>query len=281
HVLPVALSPQSGAESISGGGSLISSQGGASSLENGESEDSSGAEALVTETLYESESVRAELLSYEQDGIVCHVIDIYIDDISSLRSYFAEGTYGRGFREHPLDMALAVGAVCAINGDYYGNSTENGVVIRNGVLYRSEPNADVCVLYSDGIMETYSAEEFDAEEAMELGAWQAWCFGPSLLDEDGAALSDFSSRVASRNPRTAIGYYEPGHYCFVTVDGRSEDSDGMTLAQLAAFMESLGCEVAYNLDGGKTSVMTFGSEIVNEPVDGGRTSSDIIYIAAE
>ncbi|MDO4566485.1 MAG: hypothetical protein Q4B42_04065, partial [Oscillospiraceae bacterium] len=121
HVLPVALSPESVAEGISGGGSLISSQGGASSLESGESEGSSSAEALVTETLYESESVRAELLSYEQDGIVCHVIDIYIDDISSLRSYFAEGTYGRGFREHPLDMALAVGAVCAINGDYYGN----------------------------------------------------------------------------------------------------------------------------------------------------------------
>lgn len=261
HVLPRRLEPVSSAsESVLP--SLVAS------------------EAVVTETSYESGGVSVILSEYEISGAVCHVADIHIDDITSLRTAFAKGVYGQGYREHPLDIALGVGAVCAINGDYYGNSADNGVVIRNGVLYRSEPNADVCVLYSDGSMATCAASEFDAAAAMANGAWQAWCFGPALLDENGAAYSEFTSRVARANPRTAIGYFEPGHYCFITVDGRSQRSDGMTLAELASFMEGLGCAVAYNLDGGKTSVMTFGETIVNDPDDGGRNSSDITYIAA-
>ena len=33
-----------------------------------------------------------------------------------------------------------------------------------------------------------------------------------------------------------IGYYEPGHYCFVAVDGRSDKSKGLTMAQLSELM---------------------------------------------
>ena len=268
HVLPRRVEPVS-AETVEGGLCSIGAQ------------PAQSAQAAVSETSYESGGVSVVLSEYEVNGALCHVADIRIADITSLRTAFARGVYGQGFREHPLDIALDVGAVYAINGDYYGNSASNRVVIRNGVLYRSEPNADVCVLYADGSMATCSAAEFDARQAMANGAWQAWCFGPALLDETGAAYTEFSSRVARANPRTAIGCFEAGHYCFVTVDGRSESSDGMTLAELAAFMQSLGCASAYNLDGGKTSVMTFGEKIVNDPDGGGRASSDIIYIAAE
>lgn len=46
-------------------------------------------------------------------------------------------------------------------------------------------------------------------------------------------------------------------------------------------MSSLGCNVAYNLDGGKSSAMVYEGEYVNQPADGGRTISDIIYIGDE
>ena len=70
---------------------------------------------------------------------------------------------------------------------------------------------------------------FSVEEAIEQGAWQAWTFGPALLNTDGSVLTSFAStnRIISANPRTAIGYYEPGHYCLVVVDGRGE-SAGIT-----------------------------------------------------
>lgn len=234
-------------------------------------------EVISTDTYYSSEQITVTLTNVESGGIVYHVEDIYIQNVENLRTAFAEDTYGKGIREETLEMAVNNNAVAAINGDYYGNG-DNGVVIRNGVLYRSEPDADVFVMYYDGTMKAFSEREFDADTEMANGAYQAWCFGPILV-ENGEALSGFSGNISGDNPRTAIGYYEPGHYCFVCVDGRSDESDGVSLNELANLMEELGCESAYNLDGGKSSVMTFGSEVVNVAVDGGRRISNIIYIA--
>ena len=117
------------------------------------------------------------------------------------------------------------------------------VVIRNGELYRDTLYQDVCVLYRDGVMETYTAEEFDCAAAMERGAWQAWSFGPMLLDSEGKAMSLFNSVVVNHNPRCGVGYYEPGHYCFVIVEGRNDYSRGATLAEFSYIFEQLGCTV--------------------------------------
>jgi hypothetical protein len=90
------------------------------------------------------------------------------------------------------------------------------------------------------------------------------------------------SRLAFVEVKHRVGLrpdFEPGHYVFVVVDGRQPGySDGMSLDQLAALFEELGTKVAYDLDGGKTSQMTFGGTLVNKPTEGGRTTSDIIYI---
>lgn len=63
----------------------------------------------------------------------------------------------------------------------------------------------------------------------------------------------------------------------------AEDSAGMTMAELAALFESLGCKAAYNMDGGQSSVMAWdeGRVTVNTPASGGRPVSDIIYIPKE
>ena len=135
------------------------------------------------------------------------------------------------------------------------------------------------MLYWDGTMETYGTKKFDAEAAIAAGAYQAWNFGPRLLDSEGKAKKKFNSDVGPTNPRTALGYFEPGHYCFVVVDGRSDDSGGLTLQELAKLMHELGCARAYNMDGGNTSVMVAGgNEIVNRPSGGGRPTTDIIAI---
>lgn len=66
--------------------------------------------------------------------------------------------------------------------------------LRNGVLYRDEPNLkrDVGVIYWDGTMECFGPKEFDVHAEMERGAYQVWNFGPMLLDADGGRVcSDF------------------------------------------------------------------------------------------
>ncbi len=236
-------------------------------------------DVIMTKTGYQSENVNITLKGFKADGQRFYIADIYLRDISCLVTSFAENTFGRGFREAATTLNRKLGGIIAINGDYYG-ARSDGIVIRNGVLYRSEdfPKRDVCVLYWNGVMETYDPALFDANAAMREGAYQAWNFGPKLLDENGAAMEHFNSDVDSSNPRTALGYYEPGHYCFVVVDGRQGNYRGMTLRQLSALMQQLGCVRAYNLDGGNTSVMAVGNRVVNHPSGGGRKISDIISI---
>lgn len=213
--------------------------------------------------------------------ITYYVSDIYVTNVKYLKSAFATGEYGKNLREAVTDMAEENDAILAISGDFYGNS-EEGVVIRNGVLYRSElSDTDICVLFKDGTMKTYSPDEFNADEVIKQGAWQAWNFGPALLDGNGNILKSFNttSYIDSSNPRCAIGYVGEGHYVFVVVDGRNEGySRGASLSELAQIMIDEGCKTAYNLDGGKSAAMVYQDQYVNQPADGGRTISDIIYL---
>ena len=258
---------------------------GTSAAETTADDSSDSASATVTDNSYTGDDMQITVTQYSSGSgnskITWYVADIKVTDLSLMASCFADDTYGRGITDTVLNMAGDSGAILAVNGDYYSQQSNN-IVIRNGELYQDgNTSSDLCVLYKDGTMVTYSPGEITADEALENGAWQAWNFGPQLLSDDGQALGSFntSGRIASANPRTAIGYYEPGHYCLVVVDGRSPGySAGMTLSQLSQLFEDLGCTQAYNLDGGKSSVMVFNGEIVNQPADGGREVSDAITL---
>lgn len=237
---------------------------------------------IYTDTEYQSENIHITVTKVrdEERNITYFVSDIYLRSLSFFRTKLAHDKFGEGVRDDQIDMYREAGAILAVNGDYYG-ARAKGVVIRNGKLYRDAKFMDVCVLYGDGTMKTYSPSQFNAQECMKNGAYQAWAFGPMLL-EDGKPMTEFNSKVLTKNPRTAIGYIEPGHYCFVTVDGRQADigySRGMTMEELSKLMYELGCQTAYNLDGGQTSMMMYNDKVYNQPYKGGRKCSDIIYIS--
>lgn len=239
----------------------------------------------VTENSYRSGRVSITLTEKKFAGAVCHVADIYLCDIGNYGTTFAKGKFGKNISESIPAMAERGNAILAVNGDYYGTHSKS-YLVRNGMLYYdAKADDDICILYADGRMETYFENEFNKDAVTAQGPWQAWGFGPKLM-EDGKALFDpvgddgfsFNSSVKGKNPRTAIGYYEPGHYCLVMVDGRSDNSSGLSMNELAEFMESLGCTDAFNLDGGQTSMMIFNGRIIGEPYRGGRNCSDIISI---
>ena len=281
----------------SGKGSGMNSKGGSALTENDEAAEASAEPAdetplaekfanrftdsvTVTENSYTSPDISITVNEVNEENLTYYVADIYVRDIDCFQTALAENTYGSGFRDSIEDMAVLNNALLAVNGDYYGNTTE-GVVIRNGVIYRANPtDCDVCVLYYDGSMKVMPGSSFSVEEAVEDGAWQAWTFGPALLDAGGNPITAFAStsRITNANPRTAIGYYEPGHYCLVVVDGRGESS-GISLPRLSRLFDTQGCTVAYNLDGGNSSIMVWGNEVINNPSGGGRESSDALLIA--
>jgi len=236
-------------------------------------------EVIRTENSYQSAYLNVSWENVRDLGTEIYIADVYVKDISCFQTCFADDTFGRGYGEWLRDMAERTGSILTVNGDFCGGRN-SGVVIRNGMLYRDDESLkhDVCVLYWDGTMKTFSPREFDTEAEMARGAYQAWNFGPELLDENGKAMEDFNSSVKPQNPRTAIGCYEPGHYAIVVIDGRSYQSIGMSMKNLSKLMENLGCTVAYNLDGGESSEMVWGTERISVPYKNGRQNSDAIII---
>ncbi|MDD3227983.1 MAG: phosphodiester glycosidase family protein [Oscillospiraceae bacterium] len=244
-------------------------------------------EIVSTDTAYTSPNLSVNITTHTMGSgdntVTYYIADVYIADISSFQTHFAYDTYG-SYKQSLSDMSSEVSAVLAMNGDSYCFNLKhlNGLLVRNGTVYRTNPTtADICVLYSDGTMVTSSPNDFDAQQAIDGDALQTWIFGPKLLDDSGKALTEFNTwdYIRKSHPRSAIGYYEPGHYCFVVVDGRQTGySRGMTLPELAKVFENLGCTAAYNLDGGHTTFMTLNSAVVNQPYKPTKTISDCIYI---
>ena len=231
-----------------------------------------GADAILN---HQDDNLRIAIHKVHADDVTYFVADVWVKQIEAFHTAFAMDAYGRGLHEMPLKIASEQKAVFAVSGDYYG-AREDGLVVRNGELYRDVMSDDVCVLRRDGTMRVYPRGAFSALDDADDSVWQAWAFGPVLV-QDGAICDTSSSKIKVKNPRCAIGYYAPGHYCFIVVDGRQRGySEGMTLVELANTFADLGCETAYNLDGGATAMMVFEGSLVNHPTNGGRASSDII-----
>lgn len=131
------------------------------------------------------------------------------------------------------------------------------------VATASRPERATCVLYYDGSLITEEYKTFRSVNAMEQGAWQGWQFGPTLV-RNGSAMTDVKAQ--GRNPRCVIGYYEPGHYCLILIDGRRKGySIGMNFKEIIELCTRLGLKEAYNLDGGGSAIMTFNGKIINQP----------------
>ncbi len=175
----------------------------------------------------------------------------------------------------------------AINGDFYGTQ-EDGHVLRNGVIYRNSAvsGQEDLVIYKDGSFEIISEENVTAEELLEAGAQQILSFGPALVSDKTVCVSenDEVGKAMASNPRTAIGIIDERHYVFVVSDGRTDESAGLSLSELAEFITTnLGVVTAYNLDGGGSSTMYFNGEVINNQTTNGksikeRSVSDIVYI---
>lgn len=240
--------------------------------------------SLATENDAETSVSMETYRAYDTD---IYVATVTLSDITSLRSAFAEGTYGKNITAKTSEIAEGVNALLAINGDYYGVQ-ESGYVIRNGILYRSSARngQQDLVIYSDGSTEFISEDDVTAEELMEKGAWQVLSFGPALISDGEISVSEEEEvgKAMESNPRTAIGFLEDGSFVFVVSDGRTEKSEGLSLYEMAEFLTSIGVVNAYNLDGGGSSTMVYRGELINNPTTSGRSIkeravSDILYIS--
>ena len=243
-------------------------------------------EPILTENSYDEGSVSIRMTEERVGNTTVYVAEVTLSSSDGLKTAFAENTYGRNVTDTTSDIAASVNAVLAINGDFYG-SQQAGYVIRNGVLYRStaKKGAEDLVIYADGSFAIVRESEVTAQELLETGARNVLSFGPALVEngEISVSVNDEVGRAKASNPRTAIAVIDELHYLFVVSDGRTAESEGLSLYELAAFLQSKGVQTAYNLDGGGSSTMVFNGRVVNNPTTSGRgikerSVSDIVYI---
>lgn len=244
----------------------------------------SSSEPVITDTSYQDGNISITIEKLREYDSDIYVADITLSDASYLKTALAGNTYGRNIKAATSAIASDNNAIFAINGDYYG-FRNYGYVLRNGVLYRDNGgDGEALVIDTEGDF-TVIQEQQTSLDSLDLDSVrQILSFGPALV-EDGQIVVDSNDEVGramASNPRTAIGQISTLHYIVIVSDGRTNESAGLSLLQLAQVFADYGCTTAYNLDGGGSSTMVFNGEVVNVPTDGNgygeREVSDIVYI---
>ncbi len=165
--------------------------------------------------------------------------------------------------------------------------TLHEMVVKDGIVkeirFNSEPvslDSDTYVLATLSDWNTFLIDNFHAGDKVTIEISSnintsditLAAGGGAQILQNGQIPSGFSHNPAGNNPRTAAGVDKSGRILYlVTVDGRQNNSRGMTLTELAEFMKSIGVYNAINLDGGGSTQMVAknpvsgSQELVNTP----------------
>ncbi|EFX93113.1 phosphodiester glycosidase family protein [Streptococcus sanguinis] len=266
----------------------ISTVSSTSSSSNAKAASKAAETATVTDTSYSDDNISVTLTKKTVSNTQVYIADVTVSSSEYLKTAFAQNTYGNNVTAKTSETAANNNAILAVNGDYYGANT-TGYVIRNGVVYRDtvredSSNGDLAI-YKDGSFKIIYEDQISADQLVKDGVVNLLAFGPSLV-ENGEIAVDTNSEVGqsmSSNPRTAIGIIDENHYIIIVSDGRTSESEGLSLYQMAEIMKSYGVKTAYNLDGGGSSTLYFNGQVINKPTTNGntiseRSVSDIVYI---
>ena len=202
------------------------------------------------------------------------------EGVQPFRTYpFAENrTVNRdAFKAKQSDIARMHNLVFAFGADYYIYRTgrpgvRTGVEIRDGEILFDDPPTktkqtypplDMMALYPDGDMKVFEQNEITAAELVFSGATDVFTFGPVLI-RDGEVNMSYENYGYNPEPRVQIGMVKPGHYYLLVGEGRTKVSRGLKCRDGAFILKELGCETAFNLDGGWTSSVIFMGQQLNQ-----------------
>ena len=134
-----------------------------------------------------------------------------------------------------------------------------GVVISEGELRFGELD-EVYEIIGFTEEHVFVVGNMTAQAALDMGVRDAVSFGPVLIVN--GVPNEISGTGGGLNPRTAIGQRSDGAVLFLVVDGRQASSLGASMNDLINVMLEYGAVNAANLDGGSSSVLYWGKEIL-------------------
>lgn len=177
--------------------------------------------------------------------------------------------------KYPFDIAVDNQFVLGFTDDFYGHRINRkekvGIVIRDGEVISDKtynkqlhnlPNLDMLAQFPDGTLKAYGSADITAQELVDMGVVNVFCFGPVLISE--GEISPLLEWYQTLSPRQALGMIEPGHYLLLSVLGRMKTSIGCGLPLMADMMKERGVVEALNLDGGNTLAIIFRGRMLNK-----------------
>lgn len=192
-----------------------------------------------------------------------------------------------GTRVATSEQAKGVDAVAAVNAGFFGMTSgismsyieiDGNIVWSNSGTYSTMGitgnHHEKCVI---------TQVKSNNEPAVSTPEWENVINGlaglSNLVTNGGVNVTlEGGGWENDRHPRTGAGYDEDANKLyFVTVDGRSTDSVGMTLAEFARFFIDLGCDAAMNYDGGGSTTCWVDGEVKNNPSDGSERTVNSIW----
>ena len=238
------------------------------------------------EAVYYGQPSEGPWLYYSGDGCVIAAFDTDSGRIKATRADLI-CTYGHppagilsGGGDKPVGtiharvLAEQNRAVFAITGDYFTFAyNADGLQLRRGVVFKQEKDEVGFGFYPDGSMRIIDPKKVTAEELLAMGVKDSWVFGPTLI-LDGKAL-DIHKHPLSYNDvtmRTVFASLCPYHHLAATYSSS-------TLAQVPENLLGYGVDIAYNLDGGRSSMMVFMGQTINRSMymhDGWRGLQDMV-----
>lgn len=191
-------------------------------------------------------------------------------------------------------------AIAAINGTFFdikkGGSVDflkvkDSVINQNRIEKTRAVHQKAAIVINNGQV---SIKKWDQTPNWEnnLTDQNIMVSGPLLRINNQAEMLDSVAFNKLRHPRTALGIKKDGSTIMLIVDGRNQNSSGMSLFELEKVMRWLGCVSAINLDGGGSTTLWIENYsqngVVNHPSDnkkwdneGERNVANVIFIKSK
>ena len=190
-------------------------------------------------------------------------------------------TAGIGVSAEMKPLSLLAGsrqALAAINGSYYdmGNGHSVCFLKEGGTVMGTTTEQEFAIRVTGAVRVTRNGR-------VKLQPWSAakeqrfkkkrgalLASGPLMLRK--GRYADWSQCdedfIRTKHPRSALAVTADKRLLLLTVDGRAEGhATGVSITELAHLLKIMGARDALNLDGGGSTMLYLGGEILNHPCD--------------
>ena len=190
------------------------------------------AKTIEDTTTYEGDTIRITIdqwcYAFNRTNLRFFVANVYVSDPAQMQTAFAGEQYSKNNAEATSAIAERHNAILAINGDYYNYKDKNGLVIRNGVLYRDAASSrDQLLVMRDGTFIALPRGTYAAGE------------GQKYIDEGTVQIAP----LAYMRGRTLDN-------AFVILD----EAQNTTLSQLKMFLTRMGRNAKFIVTGDITQI---------------------------